>query len=167
MDHSNILIAELIGHTKTVNSIEFMKEKNMIVSLSRDNTVRVWSLETFQCVSVIEGMSGYMKNQLVKLDEERCVVSEQFLMTVVDIAKAKIIKRMNHYVFVEPNKFVYLRDNVMLCGCRMAFCYLNIKNLSYSMKFYGVKDKLYDICKISDHELLTCSDNGTIKVWKY
>ena len=35
------------------------------------------------------------------------------------------------------------------------------------MKFYGVKDKLYDICKISDHELLTCSDNGTIKVWKY
>ena len=48
----------LKGHSDYVRSVSFSPDGASIVSGSRDNTVKVWSVESGECVTTFEGHSG-------------------------------------------------------------------------------------------------------------
>ena len=47
----------LKGHSDYVRSVSFSPDGASIVSGSRDNTVKVWSVESGECVTTFEGHS--------------------------------------------------------------------------------------------------------------
>ncbi|EGD77193.1 WD-40 repeat protein [Salpingoeca rosetta] len=47
-------VATLEGHSNFVSSITITPDDKHIISSSRDNTIRIWSLDTFKCECVIE-----------------------------------------------------------------------------------------------------------------
>ena len=44
------IIKTLTGHTSFINSLALSKNKNFIVSGSKDNTVKIWNIETENCI---------------------------------------------------------------------------------------------------------------------
>ena len=50
------------GHSDNVSSAQFSPDGTNIVSASGDQTVRVWSVATGECVQTLEGHSGYVSS---------------------------------------------------------------------------------------------------------
>ena len=54
--YSDTPIKVLEGHNSGVNSLLYIKERDIIVSGSTIETIRLWNLSTYQCVIVIKGV---------------------------------------------------------------------------------------------------------------
>lgn len=61
---SDIPFKVLKGHQDRINSILYVKEKDILISGSLDNTLRMWNMSTYQCMSIIEGVSCIYGNAL-------------------------------------------------------------------------------------------------------
>ncbi|KAJ3060304.1 hypothetical protein HDU99_005981, partial [Rhizoclosmatium hyalinum] len=48
----------LVGHSKEVNSVAYSPDSKTVVSVSNDKTVKLWSVETGECVKTLVGHSG-------------------------------------------------------------------------------------------------------------
>lgn len=47
----------LEGHTKLIQSLSFSSEGNLLASKSQDNTIRIWSTDTGECVAMLNDFS--------------------------------------------------------------------------------------------------------------
>ena len=47
---------ELRGHKSTIESLLYIKERDIMISGSYDDTLRLWNMSNYQCKSVIEGV---------------------------------------------------------------------------------------------------------------
>ena len=54
----------LEGHTKLIRSV-FIKD-NLIISGSYDNTIRIWDINTGNCLKVLEGHTDWIRHVYVK-----------------------------------------------------------------------------------------------------
>jgi WD40 repeat protein len=43
----------LQGHTKKINSVEFSPDGQLLASGSDDETIRLWSVKTWECLNVL------------------------------------------------------------------------------------------------------------------
>ena len=51
------------GHTSWVNN--FLVYENKLISCSNDKTIKIWDLNSYQCLQTLEGHTGCVKNILV------------------------------------------------------------------------------------------------------
>jgi len=58
----------LIGHTNGVNTVCVTSDCNYIISGSWDNTVRVWSIESGECVFILEGHANWVNSVYITSD---------------------------------------------------------------------------------------------------
>ncbi|KAJ3238726.1 POC1 centriolar protein A [Chytriomyces hyalinus] len=65
----------LLGHTNIVLSTSFSKSGKLVVSGSRDMTVRVWLLETGECIQTLENVHEAAVSSVMFLDDDKSVVS--------------------------------------------------------------------------------------------
>ena len=54
----------LEGHTNYVMSVAFNHDGTKIVSGSSDNTIRVWNVDTGECIVTLEGHEGYLRSSV-------------------------------------------------------------------------------------------------------
>ena len=67
------LIRTLEGHTAEVESVAVTADGRRAISGSNDRTVRVWDLESGQCLRTLEGHSLEVKSVAVTPDGRRCI----------------------------------------------------------------------------------------------
>ena len=65
------MVRTLEGHTGSVTSLPFFPDNNRLVSGSEDNTIRVWDLNSGQCLATLEGHTGMVMSVLVTLEGQR------------------------------------------------------------------------------------------------
>lgn len=56
----NTCLATLIGHSDSVECLDFESPTGILVSGSADSSIRVWSLTAKSCVGVLSGHTGYL-----------------------------------------------------------------------------------------------------------
>ena len=97
------------------------------------------------------------------------IVGGKISFSIVNIDKCVIEKRIKDeslgYVFC----FLKLRDNkTILCGCRYGiFCFYDMNTEQYKITKNNHKGYIKDLLLIDDNTFLSCSDDKTIKVWRY
>ena len=111
-----------------VTSLLYIKERDILISRSQDDTLRLWNMSTYQCDKVIEGVDCYSTNSLYQIDKDRVIVGRYKSFCIVNIDKCvieKIIKDESiRYVYC----FLKLKDNkTILCGCEYGiFCFYDM-----------------------------------------
>ena len=65
--------------------------------------------------------------------------------------------------------FLKLRDNkTILCGCNNGiFCFYDMNTEQYKITYDNHHAAISDLLLIDDNTFLSCSDDKTIKVWRY
>ena len=48
-----------------------------MISSDFDQTLRLWNMSTYQCITVIEGVRCYSRNSLYQIDKDRVIVGEK------------------------------------------------------------------------------------------
>ena len=164
--YSDTPIKVLKGHRNYVSSLLYMKERDILISGSWDVTLRLWNMSTYQCVTVIKGVDCYFTNSLYQIDKDRVIVGAYDSFCIVNIDKCVIKKRINVKSLGYVNCFLKLRDNkTILFGCDYGiFCFYVMNTKKYKI----INDNHYsDLLLIDDNTFLSCSNDTTIKVWRY
>ena len=141
-----------------------------MISGSYDGTLRIWNMSTYQCVNVIEGVQCYFPNSLYQIDKDRVIVGKhKSSFYIVNIEKYIIENIIKDETFRYVSCFLKLRDNkTILCGCdKGTFCFYDMNTEQYTMTKNNHNDYINDLLMIDDNTFLSCSFDGTMKVWKY
>ena len=179
--YSDTPIKVLEGHSDYVISLLYIKERDIMISGSRDKTLRIWNMSTYQCENVIEGVEcdkviqdlkieySSCDNSLYQLDNDRVIVGGHDSFYIVNIDKCVIEKTIKDESFGNVYCFIKLRDNkTILCGCDDGtFCYYDMNEEDYTITKNNHKGYISDLLLIDDKTFLSCSRDKTIKVWKY
>ena len=167
--YQNEPLAVLKGHNGKVKSMIFIKNRDIIVAGDTDGKLRLWSMSTYQCVSVIDNVKCCYRNALYQFDDDRVIVGHKNGLYVVNIDKCIIEDELKDEDLGYVTCFLKLRDNYsIICGCDEGkFCVYDI----FSREHFTIPDKhdkdITDLIRIDDDTFVSCSFDSTIKVWKY
>ena len=84
----------LKGHSRDVSSILYIKERDIMISGSKDSSLRLWNMSTYQCYTVIEGVECCWNNSLYQIDNDRLIVGENGSFSIINIDICVIEKRI-------------------------------------------------------------------------
>ena len=143
-----------------------------MISGSSDWTLRLWNMSTYQCITVIKGIYCYFNNSLYQIDKDRVIVGGENSFSIVNIDKCIIEKRIVDESLEYVYCFLKFRDNkTILCGCGRRdngiFCFYDMNTEQYKITKNNHNDYINDLLLIDDNTFLSCSDDNTIKVWRY
>ena len=165
--YSDTPIKVLEGHSDWVNSLLYIKEQ-MMISGSDDKTLRLWNMSTYQCDTVIKGVECISTNSLYQIDKDRVIVGGYESFSIVNIDKCFIKKKIEDKALGGVNCILKLRDGNIICGCDdNNFCFNDMETEEYKITNNNHKDYISDLLLIDDNTFLSCSNDRTIKVWKY
>ena len=167
--YSDTPIKVLEGHSDSVISLLYIKERDIMLSSSRDDTLHLWNMSTYQCDKVIEGVYCYFTNSLYQIDKDRVIVGGKKSFSIVNIDKCIIEKRIVDESLEYVRCFLKLRDNkTILCGCNNGiFCFYDMNTEQYKITNDNHHSSITDLLLIDDNTFLSCSRDSTIKVWRY
>ena len=167
--YSNKPIIVLKGHSDWVHSLLYIKERDIMISGSKDKRLCLWNMSTYQCEKVIEGVGCYSTNALYQIDKDRVIVGGQNSFSIVNIDKYVIEKTIEDESLGSVYCFLKLRDNkTILCGCDNGiFCFYEMKRNECRRTKSNHKDHITDLLLIDDSTFLSSPIGRTIKVWKY
>ena len=167
--YSDTPIKVLTGHDKTVFSLLYIKEKDIMISGSFNDKLCLWNMSTYQCVAVIEGVKCNNNNSIYQIDKDRVIVGGWNTFSIVNIDKYTIEKKIEDESLINVCCFLKLKDNkTILCGCEDgAFCYYDMNTEEYKKSTNYHNKYISDLLMIDDSTFISCSWDKTIKVWKY
>ena len=165
-NHPYNLINTLNGHNNYVTSIIQLKDKDILISGSWDNTLRKWNLLTYQCVKIINNVWCY-NNSLLEIDNNRIIVGGYNVITIVNISNDIIEHQIENYKLDRAYSFLKLRDGNILCGCSNGLiCLYDIKLNTLSFRQEKIhKERVYCLLNINKNQFI--SSHKEIKVWEY
>ena len=137
---------------------------------SYDGTIRLWNMSTYQCDIVIEGVYRCFTNALYQIDKDRVIVGWVDSFCIVNIDKCVIEKTIKDESIKYVACFLKLRDNkTILCGCynNGIFCFYDMNTEQYKITKNNHNFHIIDLLLIDDNTFLSCSNDYTIKVWRY
>ena len=167
--YSDTPIKELNGHEYSVFSLLYIKERDIMVSGSVDETIRFWNMSTYQCESVISCLKSYAVHSIYQIDCNRVIIGGIKTFSVVNINTMRIEKTIKdeslEYIFC----FAKLKDNnTILCGCsRGMFCFYDMKTQQYQITKEYHSDDINCLLVLDDNRIISSSSDKTMKVWTY
>lgn len=160
------LISTLTGHKNLVSSIIQLKGQEFLLSGADDGTMRIWSLSSFLCVTLITDIY-YNRKNVIEIGK------------YIAIACGNNIKLINSQTFqieksIEDNRLgivwslIELRDNNILCGnSEGRLCLYNIDSNTVNIKDNAHEGGISSLMNINDHTFLSGSSIFSIKMWNY
>ena len=126
-------------------------------------------MSTYKYYKVIEGVKCDLINYLYQIDKDRVIVGGYDSFCIVNIDKCVIENRIDDESFEGVFCFLKLRDNkTILCGCKYGiFCFYDMNTEQYKITKNNHNDAITDLLFKDDNTFLSCSEDKTIKVWKY
>ena len=162
--YSDTPIKVLEGHDNGVRCLLYIKERDIMISGSEDEILRLWNMSTYQCGTVIEGVDCCWTHSLYQIDKDRVIVGGYNSFSIVNIDKFEI----ENTIKGSATCFLKLRDNkTILCGCDdgiLLFYDMNTKEYKESST---LDSPISELLLIDDNTFLSCSRDYTIKVWQY
>ena len=149
-------------------SLLYIKERDLLVSGSFDIYLRFWNMSTYQCVSSIYPVSCRYTNCLYQIDSERIIVGFDKMFYVVNMDTCTIEK----WVKVKKELggilcFEKLKDNkTIVCGCQNgAFLFYDKETHDIRIQPGNHQSGIVDLCALNENTMVSCSKDGTLKVW--
>lgn len=82
------------GHRKSVTSLVVTPDGKIIVSGSKDNTIKLWNIETGECLKTLKGHSGYIHSLAITLDGRQIISGSLMETKIWDLQSGKCIKNI-------------------------------------------------------------------------
>ena len=108
------LVTKLSGHNNYVISIIQLKGKEILIFVSRDNTLRKWNLSTYHCDKIINQVyCSCTSNNMLEIEHNRVIIGGYKEITVVNIFNDNIEQKN------EIDKVVFIDSLLQLRNCNV------------------------------------------------
>ena len=120
--------------TECVYTMIYIKERDLIAAGTGKSKVQLWSMLTYQCVTIIEGVECWNKNAIYQLDKDRLITGGYYKVYIINIDKCIIEKICDIDEIGYVNCFMKM-GNIIICGGDKGnFCVFAIKSGNIKLK---------------------------------
>lgn len=158
----------LKGHTSYVFNIIELKNNYFIVSGSgyQDGTIRFWNSISYKCEKIIPGIFCSSRNSLIEVENDKLIVGGYNSINVVNCIEMKLEKQISF----SNTTFWSLLENkngTVLCGVQKKIFIIDSNTFKIiGQKMSVHKEEVYSLLFLNHEQLVTCSGDFTIKIWK-
>ena len=175
-----------IDDTHAIKSIIQISNRELLLSLGADSTLKFWSLNYYNLQSTLFNINAQYPNSMIQVDPNRVMIgTANETIVVVNVSTIQIETRIKDELFsidiIGIKSFLKLDDTSLLIGCpNGTFCLIDstqCKILSKKEKpsqgfssFFNEKihiGNVVGLTKIGDNTFASAASNGEIKIWKY
>ncbi len=145
-------------------SVMYYREIDKLIIGDTENRLTIWSIDSAQCISIFTDIEG--NNEIYQIDNEHIIYSTYDEFNYVNVVKGIIEERRK----IDDRFYRYLkcRNSLNLICTTDYEIYLyqiNLKKETFLMKAHI--DQITGLLKINSECFISCSRDGTIKVWKF
>ena len=154
---------------KRVNSILYIKERDILISGSDSGILCLWNMSNYQYITVLTRIYCCNANSIYQFDESRIIVGYYEFIYIVNIDKCIVENEYRNMSLGAMNCFIKLRDEkTILCGCGGGiFCFYDIETKKVKIIKTSHNEEVFDLLLVDNETFLSCSKDKTIKLWKY
>ena len=158
------------NNEQSVNSMVYIKELNLII-VGMDESVYVWSNETYQKVKCIEGVRCNVAkgNALKKIDKERVITGEGNTFYIINVQNGIVEKTITDEQFGDINSMVLLPDNeTVLIGIQEGkICVYDLKTEDYKIIKTVHNTGISDMIVINENKIASCSMGNNVEIYNF
>lgn len=159
----------LIGHNGLVNSVKLFNvgDSYQIVTASKDQTARIWSAESGQLMSVLEGHDGDVTSAVYSFDGYQiATASEDCTARIWNTITGEVTLLEGHYGAVNTAVFSCDDKMILTSSDDNTARIWNIKTGEVHKELIGHKSSVNSAVYSSDcKKILTASKDKTAKIW--
>ena len=147
-----------------------IKERNLLLSIGKSNTLQVWNLSTNQCTQTVNKVICNSK-AILQIDSEHVLIGSIINILVINVTKGIIESTIEYNVNDRFNGCYSLSKldlGNVLCGCDNGrYVLYNIITNTYEIISMPTRSKIYDIIVIDDFTFISSSKEPNLCIWKY
>ena len=158
------LIREYKGHTKSVKSIQINENSNRLISGSEDKTIKIWNLETGECLKTLKEHHDWVNSILIISNNKFLSGSDDKTIKIWDLDSFECLNTLKNEKGIKS--LCSISDNQIACGCYDGS--INIWNLNNLTKVKTLKahdDCIQSLLLVDKTKLISCSSENNIKIW--
>lgn len=160
------LIATLVGHFHSPQAIIQIKNKELLMSGSFDATLRLWSLISYQCLTIRSYVICTSNNSLIQINENHIAIGSFGCCLIIEIDSLRLIELIK---ISDKAKGIHavnvIDDNCILFSFDYEMYLYDMKNKTYSKYKEDLHQKdINTIVKINDNTIMTGSYDKSIRV---
>ena len=138
-----------------------------MISGSDDDTLRLWNMSTYQCVSLVKNVYCCWTNALYQIDDNRVVVGHRAGFKIVNINKRIIESEISDESLGYVYSFLKIDNSTIICGCKEGIMIsYNIQTQHYKI-IKKIHDKFVSDLLLLDNNTFLSSFDKTIILWNY
>lgn len=163
------LIEVLEGHESYVYSILQLKGKEKLISGGDDNNLFIWNIQTYQPETVINNIYCSYYGSLIEINKDRIISAGNKVIVVINILKSEIEQKIEDDNLGDIYSLMSLRDGNILCGSLNGkiFVYEIQQNIIQSKNIEEHTNGVTCLLSTNNYQFISCSWDGTIKLWEY
>ena len=167
-------VGVLQGHMQSVVTVNFVQNKNQLISLSKEKVLRIWDTHLQVCLQRLSGIFPKVVDPAVTMffDQERAKLFSSFnnQMTVLSM-KAEIKDKIISHEHAVTDAFYSKNFNQIVSVCAGSVITMWMLDTGQKVKQFTNAHGNSEITCLSQDptgtRLLTGSTDGTIKIWDF
>jgi WD40 repeat protein len=162
-------INRLDAHEDNVTCLKKTNDSTKLISSSEDNTIKIWDLETFELITTLEGHDGPVNEFEILSNEQKLLsVSNEKSIKLWEIGSSECAYDLEYDEEITSIQLV--TDDLIAIGFASDESNIGIYDLKERkiVKYLiGHTDSISMIRLLSDsNQLVTCSNDNTIRLWQ-
>ena len=152
----NNLIRVMKGHSESINRIMYIEEKNYLLSTSNDLSLRLWSMTTYQCISIIPFI-GNGKSMLL-IDNDNVILGTVDHIKIVNLTSLAIKQEINIEQYKGVYSMIYIEKGIYFCGTaigKLLIYDINSNKINQEVQYH--KDTVASMLLVNKHFFLSGS----------
>jgi WD40 repeat protein/tetratricopeptide (TPR) repeat protein len=161
-------LATLSGHEKEVTQLLVTPDGSSLISASKDNTIRIWDLQTYKCIHTLKGHQDWVRAIAVTNKGDKVISgSDDWTIKVWDMAAGKCECTMSGHTMPIFTVAVSKNDHFVFSGSRDRTLRIwDIKNSKQVTNLEGHQDWVNVIRLVPDGDkAISASYDSTIRIW--
>ena len=157
------------GHRYSVSSIIQLDKKQLLVSISQDDTLRIWNISTYQCQTIIMKVECFSQNSMIELENNKIFIGGKNKIAIIDLNKCIIEQKIENETKVDHvSSSIYLKEGIILFGTRFGIINIyDIRNKTITKIKTTLIGDIRCFLKINENQFITGSIDSVIRLWEY
>ena len=152
-------------HSSLVRTFQVDEISKKIITGSTDNTIKIWNLETGECLKTLEDHKGWVTSILLYNDNKFISCSDDKTIKIWSLDSYECLNTLTSDLGVFS--ICFLADNILASGCYSGRINIwNLNNFSLIHSFDAHKEIVSCLKLTKDNsKLVSCSSDCSIKIW--
>lgn len=161
-DNSKYSVRILKGHTSSISTLKMLG--NTLVSGSVDTTIKIWNLNSKQCISTLKGHTGTVRCLDFDLQKKRIVSSHDGSIKLWDLETGQLISTHNiHSEEITAFQYDSERGHIISGGADKLIKVTDMNEMKIIKTISGHKSKIS--CLQVRNDILVTGCKNDIKLW--